>query len=277
MLLPIASRLRAISSIKWKANLQQTAVIKIKSKKQLECMRVSGEKTAFVRDGLAAIIDAGISTQDLDAYAAELIKKTGGKSAFLGYRGYPGNVCVSVNDEVVHGIPGGRVVRSGDIVTVDVGVEYDGFIGDSATTVMVAVEDPEVIRLVDVTRTALMAGIEKAVAGARVSDISHAVERVVVAAGFAVVRDFVGHGVGKKLHEDPQIPNFGPPGKGAKLKAGMTLAIEPMVNLGTHKVEVMDNNWTVVTVDRRPSAHFEHTVAVREGPAEILTWSKKKE
>jgi methionyl aminopeptidase len=195
----------------------------------------------------------------------------GAKSAFLGYRGYPGNICISIDSEVVHGIPGERRIEIGQIVSLDVGVLYGGFVGDTATTVMVGVTDPDVMRLVRATEQALMAGIEMARAGNRLGDISNAVETTAVKAGYTVVRDFVGHGVGRKLHEDPQIPNFGTAGTGPKLKVGMTLAIEPMVNMGGCAVSVMGDGWTVRTVDGKPSAHFEHTVAIQEDGPEILT------
>lgn len=249
-------------------------MIKIKSTYELERMRVSCGMAAYVRDTVAKAIKPGMTTLELDEYARELIGEMGGKSAFYGYRGFPGQICVSVNDEVVHGIPGKRVIRLGDILSVDFGVVYDGFVGDTATTVMVGVTDPEVIRLVTVTEQALYASIEKAVAGGRLSDISNAVEVTAKAGGFGVVRDFVGHGIGRKMHEDPQIPNYGPPGKGPKLRAGMTFALEPMINLGTEEVEVLADGWTVLTKDRKPSAHFEHTVAVGDERAEILTLAK---
>ena len=246
-------------------------MIIIKTAEELARMRVSGQLAARVRDRLAAHIAPGMTTSEVDSYARELIAGLGARSCFLGYRGYPGHVCISVNDEVVHGIPGPRRIAVGDIVSLDVGVLYDGFVGDTATTVMVGVTDPEVIRLVRVAEQSLVAGIAQAVAGNRLSDISHAIETVATAAGFIVVRDFVGHGVGRRLHEDPQLPNYGPPGRGPRLKAGMTLAIEPMINLGRPEVETMQDGWTVLTRDRRPSAHVEHTVAVLDGHAEILT------
>jgi methionyl aminopeptidase len=206
-----------------------------------------------------------------------LIDTLGGKSAFFGYRGYPGQICVSVNDEVVHGIPGARRIQIGDVVSLDVGVVYEGFVGDTAKTVMVGVNDPEVIRLVNTGQKALDVAIARAVAGARLSDVSHAIETVATDAGYSVVRDFVGHGVGRNMHEDPQIPNYGVPGRGPKLKPGMTLAFEPMINMGVFEVDVMADGWTVLTRDRLPSVHFEHTVAVREeGPAEVLTCTKRK-
>ena len=246
-------------------------MIIIKTAEELARMRASGQLAARVRDRLAAHIAPGMTTAELDLYARDLIAGLGARSCFLGYRGYPGHVCISVNDEVVHGIPGPRRIAVGDIVSLDVGVLYDGFVGDTATTVMVGVTDPEVIRLVRVAEQSLAAGIAQAVAGHRLSDISHAIETVATSAGFSVVRDFVGHGVGRRLHEDPQLPNYGPPGRGPKLRAGMTLAIEPMINLGRPEVETLQDGWTVLTRDRRPSAHVEHTVAVLDGHAEILT------
>jgi methionyl aminopeptidase len=248
-------------------------MIIIKTPDEIDRMRASGRVAAQVRDELAQRIAPGITTGELDAYANELIGKLGAKSAFYGYRGYPGNICTSVNDEVVHGIPGPRRINLGDVVSIDVGVFFEGYVGDTALTVLVGVTDPEVIRLIQVAEQALAAGIAKAVPGGRLSDVSHAIERTAVEAGFSVVREFVGHGIGRSMHEDPQIPNFGPPGRGPRLKPGMTLAIEPMVNLGRADVEVMPDGWTVLTKDRKPSAHVEHTVAIGpEGP-EILTLS----
>jgi len=250
-------------------------MIIIKTPEEIERMRVSSLIAAQVRDELAQKVAPGVTTGELDAYAQELVGKLRAKSSFFGYRGYPGHICTSVNDVVVHGIPGPRRIEMGDVVSIDVGVVYDGFVGDTATTVMVGVTDPEVIRLVKVSEQALAAGIAKAVPGGRLSDISHAIEQVVVDAGFSVVREFVGHGIGRSMHEEPQIPNFGPPGKGPRLKKGMTLAIEPMVNLGSADVEVMSDGWTVLTKDRKPSAHVEHTVAIGDAGAEILTCRKK--
>ncbi len=246
-------------------------MITIKSPAELDAMRRSGRMAARVLADVGARVAPGVTTAELAAYAGERIRALGGQSAFLGYRGYPAEICVSVNDTVVHGLPGERRVELGDIVSLDVGVRVDGYVGDTAATVMVGVTDPEVVRLVEVTRDALRAGIGMARAGRRVSDISHAIEGVVRHAGFSVVRQFVGHGIGSRLHEDPQIPNFGKAGRGAVLRPGMTLAIEPMVNLGGAEVEVQTDGWTVLTRDRRPSAHAEHTVAVTAGEAEILT------
>jgi len=195
----------------------------------------------------------------------------GARSAFKGYRGFPGYICTSVNEDVVHGIPGPRKILAGDIVSIDVGVVYDGFVGDTAVTVPALGCEEEVSRLMEATQEALMAGIAQAVHGARLGDVSSAIESTVRKAGFSVVREFVGHGIGRDMHEEPQIPNYGPAGQGPRLRAGMTLAIEPMVNLGSARVDVMEDGWTVKTADRRMSAHFEHTVAVGHGSAEILS------
>lgn len=246
-------------------------MIVVKNAVDLEGMRASGYISARVRDAVAKHVSPGITTGELGDYAGELIRGFGAESAFLGYKGFPGQICVSVNETVVHGIPGKRRIQAGDLVSIDIGVRYGGYVGDTATTVMVGVTDPLIVGLVRITQNALEAGMAAARAGNRLSDISHAVETVAVGAGCSVVRDFVGHGIGRKMHEDPQIPNFGPPGQGPKLKAGMTFAIEPMINMGRADVEVLEDGWTVVTKDRKPSAHFEHTVAIGDGPAEILT------
>jgi len=246
-------------------------MIVVKNAVDMEGMRASGYIAARVRDAVAKRAGPGVTTEELGVYAGELIKGFGAESAFLGYRGFPGQICVSVNEAVVHGIPGKRRIQLGDIVSIDVGVRCGGYVGDTATTVMVGVVDPDVIRLVRTTEKALEAGMAMARAGHRLSDVSHAIEAVAVGAGFSVVREFVGHGIGRKMHEDPQIPNFGRPGQGPRLASGMTLALEPMVNMGGAEVEVMEDGWTVLAKDRKPSAHFEHTVAVGAGPAEILT------
>ena len=248
-------------------------MIIIKTPEELERMRASGQVAARIRDELARRMAPGVTTAELDDYAREMMAKAGARSAFFGYRGFPGHICTSVNNVVVHGIPGPQRIQIGDLVSVDVGVIFEGFIGDTATTVMVGVTDPKLVRLVRVAEEALEKGIARAVAGGRLSDVSHAIEQTVVQAGFSVVREFVGHGVGRSMHEEPQIPNYGPPGRGPKLKPGMTLAIEPMVNFGSADVEVLADGWTVTTQDRLPSAHVEHTVAVMEGCAEILTRS----
>jgi len=246
-------------------------MIILKNRDEIRKMRESGRIAACVREEIARLVSPGITTRELDTKAAQIIEAMGAKSAFLGYHGYPGNVCISIDSEVVHGIPGDRRIEIGQIVSLDVGVVYGGFVGDTATTVMVGVTDLDVIRLVRATEQSLAAGIAAAYAGKRLGDVSHAVESVVTQAGFSVVRDFVGHGVGRKLHEDPQIPNFGTAGAGPKLKVGMTLAIEPMVNMGESAVNVLEDGWTVRTADGKPSAHFEHTVAICEDGPKILT------
>jgi methionyl aminopeptidase len=246
-------------------------MIIIKSDSDLERMRESCRIAARVRDEVARSTAPGVTTAELGEYADELVRKAGGKSAFLGYRGFPGQICVSMNDAVVHGIPGDRRVEIGDIVSLDIGVFFDGFYGDTATTVMVGVTDPGVIKLVRTTERALDAGLSVARSGKRLSDVSHAIQKVAEENGFSIVRDFVGHGIGRELHEEPQIPNFGSPDRGPRLKPGMTLAIEPMVNMGKRDVEVQEDGWTVLTKDGLPSAHFEHTVAICEGGVEILT------
>lgn len=251
--------------------------IPIKTPDELNGMRDAGRVAAHIRVALAKEIAPGVTTRELDLFARDLIEKAGARSAFIHYPGprgvppYPGYTCISVNEEVVHGIPGDRKIQLGDIVSIDVGVVYKGFIGDNAMTVPVGVTDLNVLQLIRWSEQSLENAIAKAVAGNRLTDISHAVESTVKPHGYGVVRDFVGHGVGRKMHEPPQIYNFGPPGRGPILREGMTLAIEPMVNLGTHEVETLDDGWTVVTCDRQVSVHVEHTVAVMEGQAEILT------
>ena len=250
-------------------------MIPIKSAAEIQRMRSACAAAAEVLHGVAALVVPGCTTAELNAAAGSMIAKLGGESPFLGYRGYPGNICVSVNEEVVHGIPGKRRVQYGDIVSLDVGIILDGYVGDNATTVAVGAVKPRAQELLQVTEKALLAGIAKARVGSRVGEISFAVQSVVEAHGFSVVREFVGHGVGRKLHEDPQIPNFGRANDGPKLKSGMTLAIEPMINAGTFEVQLLSDGWTVVTADGAPSAHFEHTVLVTDGEPEILTWPKK--
>lgn len=245
--------------------------IPLKSAADLNAMRTSCRMSAEVLQQVAAEVRVGITTGELDATARRIIAGMGAKPSFLGYHGFPAALCVSINDEVIHGIPGAREIRSGDLVSLDVGVYYNGFHGDNATTVMVGAVDLDAIRLVEATRRALQQAVAAARPGGRLSDISHAVECAARASGCSVVRQFVGHGVGRHLHEEPQVANYGPPGKGPVLKPGMTLAVEPMVNLGCAGVVVLDDGWTVVTRDGRPSAHFEHTVAVLEESVEILT------
>lgn len=235
-------------------------------------MRKASVIVAEALNAIKEFVSPGVTTKDLEQIAEDIIRRRGGTPAFKGYRGYPASICASVNDEVVHGIPSSTVVlKPGDIVSIDLGVIYDGYIGDAAITVPVGEISNEAKRLLEVTEKALYIGIQQAKVNNRVTDISHAIQSYVEAHGFSVVRNFVGHGVGKSLHEDPQVPNFGPPGKGPKLKEGMTLAIEPMVNAGRYDVVVLDDGWTAKTVDGSLSAHFEHTVLIKKGGPEILT------
>ena len=245
--------------------------IPLKNAADLDAMRTSCRMSAEVLHGVAAEVKVGVTTGELDQMARDMIAKMGAKASFLGYHGYPAAMCISVNEEVIHGIPGDREIVSGDLVSLDVGVYYNGFHGDNALTVMVGAVDPDAIRLVETTRRALQLAVAAAKPGGRLSDISHAVQCAAEASGCSVVRQFVGHGVGRHLHEEPQVPNYGAPGRGPVLKPGMTFAIEPMVNLGRSGVVVLDDDWTVVTRDGMPSAHFEHTVAVLEESVEILT------
>jgi methionyl aminopeptidase len=248
----------------------------VKNEREVESMRAAGAVAGTVLDEIAAWIRPGLTTVEIDRFGAECIKRRGATSAFLGYRKYPCNICISVNDEVVHGLAGPRRVQFGDIISLDVGVRYNGFIGDTAKTVAVGGCSLQAQKLIDVTEKALYQGISQAVAGNRVADISRAVQEFVESNGFNVVREFVGHGVGRSVHEEPQVPNFVEQGKAsAKLKPGMTIAIEPMVNAGGMGVKILRDGWTVVTQDGQPSAHFEHTVLVGEGEPEILTWPAK--
>ena len=247
----------------------------MKSERDLETMRPACAIAAAVLSEVADFVRPGVTTREVDEYAAERIRSYGGKSAFLGYRKYPCHICISVNDQVVHGLAGPRVLKFGDIVSLDVGVIYNGFIGDNARTVAVGGCGVLAQKLMDVTEQALMAGIAQAVAGNRVVDISRAIQTQVESNGFSVVREFVGHGVGRSMHEEPQIPNFVDTQNNQRLRSGMTLAIEPMVNAGLPGVKILNDGWTVVTQDGSLSAHFEHTVLVTEGEPEILTCREK--
>jgi len=236
----------------------------------------AGQIVAKVLRHLQDIIVPGISTLDLDQEAEALIRKLGGRPAFKGYNGFPKSICVSINEEVIHGIPRRSVrIREGDIVSLDVGVEYNGYYADSAVTIPVGVVSLEVKRLLDVGEKALEIGISYAKPGNHLSDISHAIESYVLSNNMSVVKSFVGHGIGRKLHEEPQIPNFGPPGQGPILEPGFALAIEPMVNLGTEDVIILEDGWTVITVDRKPSCHFEHTIIVQDSEPLITTRLKE--
>lgn len=245
--------------------------IPVKSADELARMRDSGGIAARVLAAVAKDVRPGVTIRELNEVAREAIEREGAVSAFLGYRGFPGQICVSVNDEVVHGMPRDLRIAIGDIVSLDCGVVYRGWYGDNARTVAVGVSDPEALRLIRVTEDALEAGVAAAVAGRRLGDVGHAVQTVVEAAGFSVVREFVGHGIGRALHEEPQIPNFGPAGRGPILKAGMTLAIEPMVNQRGLEVQVDPDGWTVRARDGGLSSHAEVTVAVGPDSAEVLT------
>jgi len=246
-------------------------MINLRTKEEIEKLRRSNRLVAQALLKVREAIRPGVTTAELDRIAEETIRKGGGRPAFKGYRGYPANLCVSVNEEVVHGIPGPRRLQEGDIVSLDLGVLMDGYYGDAAITVPVGKVSEEAQKLIEVTEEALHKGIEKARVGNRLYDISHAIQSWVESFGFSVVRDFVGHGIGRQLHEEPQVPNFGPPNQGPRLMVGMVLAIEPMVNAGGWQVRVREDGWPVVTADGSLSAHFEHTIAITEEGPDILS------
>lgn len=246
-------------------------MIILKSEREINYLRDAGRIVAETHEEVKKAVKPGVTTLDLDQIAEKYIKGRGAIPAFKGYHGFTGNICSSVNEEVVHGIPGLRKLKTGDNVSIDIGAVINGYNGDAAITVPVGEIDAEVQKLLDVTEESLYKGIEQAIIGNRLSDISHAVQSHVEQYGFGVVRDYVGHGIGRSMHEDPQVPNYGSPGRGPRLKAGMTLAIEPMVNLGTYEVKTLDDGWTVVTLDGKRSAHFEHSIAITDGKPEILT------
>jgi methionyl aminopeptidase len=246
-------------------------MIILKSERDLEIMRPACGVAAMVLGEIGAFLRPGVTTAEVDEFAASRMRVYGARSAFLGYRKYPCHTCISVNNEVVHGLAGRRVLQFGDLISVDVGVLYNGFIGDNARTFAVGGCGPAEQQLMNVTEKALYEGIARAVPGSRVVDISRAIQRLVEGAGFSVVREFVGHGVGRSMHEEPQIPNFVEGRSSPKLRPGMTLAIEPMVNAGRAGVKILNDGWTVVTQDGSLSAHFEHTVLVTENEPEILT------
>ena len=250
-------------------------MICLKSSREIELMRVSGNITAEVLSRVTKIAEPGITTRKLDDYAESLLKEYDAVPAFKGYRGYPGCLCISVNEQVVHGIPGDRKLIDGDIVSIDFGVIKNGFYGDMAVTLEIGKVSPLKKMLVETTKVALEKGIEQAVAGNYLGDISNAIEQYATDNGFSIVRDYVGHGIGQEMHEDPQIPNFGEPKTGPRLKEGMVFAIEPMVNAGTYSVKTLKDGWTVVTCDGKPSAHWEHTVAITANGPEVLTCRKK--
>lgn len=247
-------------------------MIIIKSEQEIDIMRESGKVTALILKELEQFIKPGISTMDIDLFAERTILEHNMIPSFKGYQGFPASACVSVNDEVVHGIPSKtRILREGDIVSVDVGSTHKGYVSDAARTYPVGKISEEAQRLIDVTRDSFFEGLKFCRVGSRLSDISHAIQTRAEAEGYGVIRSFVGHGVGRAMHEDPQIPNFGSPGRGPRLAAGMVFAIEPMVNQGTYEVDTLLDNWTVVTLDGKLSAHYENTVVITEGEPELLT------
>ena len=247
-------------------------MIILKSPEEVAKMRRAGRIVSATIEEVTGAVKPGMTTADLDAVAEKRIRDEGATPSFLGYRGFPASICASVNEEVVHGIPGTRKLAEGDILSLDFGAIWEGYHADAAVTVFVGEpRSAEAEKLVRVTEEALEAGISQVKAGGRLSDISHAVEQVVEGAGFSVVREYVGHGVGRNLHEDPQIPNYGPPGRGPELKTGLVIAIEPMVNMGGWETRVLQDDWTVVTSDGSLSAHFEHTIAVTDEGPEVLT------
>lgn len=251
-------------------------MISIKSGKEIELMRKAGKIVALAHHEVSQAVKPGISTAELDAIAEKVILKSGAIPSFKGKIGikgsvFPATICASINNEVVHGIPGVMILKDGDIISVDIGACFQGYHGDSAKTHPVGRISDQASRLIDITRQSFYEGIKFAISGGRLSDISNAVQVFVESNGYSVVRDFVGHGIGSELQEDPQIPNFGKPGYGPRLMSGMALAIEPMVNIGNFKIKVLPNNWTVVTADGSLSAHYEHTILITEGQPEILT------
>lgn len=246
-------------------------MIILKSKKEIQFMREAGKIVAETHEILKAAITPGISTLELDKIAEENIRKYNATPSFKGYGGFPGSICSSINEEVVHGIPGNKTLKEGDIISLDVGAYYKGYHSDSAKTQGVGMISEEDRKLIEVTKESFYEGIKFAKLGYRLSDISHAIQAHVEKHGFSVVRDLVGHGVGTELHEAPQIPNYGPPGKGPRLQAGMVLAIEPMINAGSYHVKTLRDGWTIVTIDNKKSAHYEHTIAITEDEPIILS------
>jgi methionyl aminopeptidase len=242
-----------------------------KSKRELEKMRAAGRLVGQVREHLRALVKPGITTMELDREAEKMIRDAGALPTFKGYNGFPYSICASVNEQIVHGFPSQYVLKEGDIFSVDCGVTLEGFVGDTATTVPVGNVDEEKQRLMRVTEECLDRAIQQCHAGNHLGDIGWAVQQHAEANGYSVVRDYVGHGIGRRMHEDPQIPNYGRPGMGPKIKNGYVFAIEPMVNQGSHFTKVLSDGWTVVTIDGKPSAHFEHTIAITEEGPEVLT------
>lgn len=246
-------------------------MIVLKSAREIALMREAGRVVAQAHEIVRESLCAGMTTEALDLQIRDFIEANDGIPSFRGYLGFPANTCISINEELVHGIPGARRFEPGDVVTVDIGVILNGYHGDSAWSYAIGEISDEARHLFEVTENSLYAGIEQARAGNRLSDIGHAVEKVVAAGGLHVVREYVGHGIGRRMHEEPQIPNYGDPGRGPRLRSGMTLAIEPMVQIGTWRTRTLDDDWTVISEDRSLAAHFEHTVAITENGPEILT------
>ena len=243
----------------------------IKSPRELEAMRQAGQVVARMIAAITRAVEPGMTTQDLDDVAVQELRKHDAKPAFLGYMGFPATICTSVNEEIVHGIPSKRVLKEGDLVKCDVGAIVDGMHGDAAVTLPVGEVSDEALRLIEATRESLNQAIAQVRSGARLGDLGEAVQKYAEARGYGVVREYVGHGIGRRLHEEPQIPNYGVAGRGQMLRAGMAIAIEPMLNLGTWRTRTLEDGWTVVTADGRLSAHFEHTMAVGEEGAEVMT------
>lgn len=250
------------------------SMITIKSPREIELMRHAGKITAAARSLAREMVTPGVTTQEINKAVHQFIKKSGAVPSFYGYGGFPASSCISVNDQVIHGIPGRRVVNEGDIVSLDVGAFIGGYHGDCAGTFPCGKCSDEALRLIEVTRQSFFEGIKYARQGYRVSDISHAIQEYVESHGFSLVREYVGHGIGQKLHEAPEVPNYGTPGHGPRLVKGMTLAIEPMVNAGGMAIRVLDDDWTVITADGSLSAHYENTVLITDGEPEILTWAE---
>ena len=246
-------------------------MIILKTRREIEIMRKAGRLVAQSHELVRRHIKPGVTTKELDQLVEDYLRSQNAIPTFKGYSGFPYSICASVNEEVVHGFPSEKKLLEGDIVSIDIGATFEGYVGDSAKTFKVGAVDDEKRRLVEATRQSFYEGIKFAKTSYRLSDVSNAIQQYAENQGFSVVRDYVGHGVGKDMHESPQIPNFGKPGKGPRLQVGMVLAIEPMINAGTYNVKVLDNNWTVVTTDGKPSAHYEHTVAITDGEPELLT------
>lgn len=246
-------------------------MIYLKSQRELALMRQAGRIVAMAHKAIEEAIVPGITTLELDAIASKVITGQGASAAFKGYQGFPGSICASVNEEVVHGIPSHRPLKEGDIISIDIGANYNGYFGDAAKTHPVGRVSQEAQTLIEVTRQSFYEALKVCAVGNRLSDIGHAVQSYAETRGYGVVRDLVGHGIGTSLHEDPQVANYGVPGKGPRLQSGMVLAIEPMINIGSYHVETLEDHWTVVTIDRSLSAHYEHSVAITDNGPELLT------